>query len=264
MTNDDLLNQVQAIVSESPTYRTGGSGADGTCDCVGLIMGAMVRAGHGKYPIHSSNYFARFQTDAIRPIEDFAQLAAGMLVYKARADQADLNARYQQGGRYYNGDLLDYYHVGVITEMDPFTITHCTSTGAVNGITTDQSTKGWTHAGFVSGVEYLAEDGAEEEIEPTERTYRVTAESGATVNLRVKPSTGSAVIRRVPIGEKVTGEPRGDTWHHVVDSTGRAGYMQSRYLDPAEETEAPDLEQRVTELEGQMARVMEMLNISAG
>jgi hypothetical protein len=38
---------VEEIVAKAPTYRLGGDGSDGTCDCVGLLMGAM---DHDCYP----------------------------------------------------------------------------------------------------------------------------------------------------------------------------------------------------------------------
>ena len=65
----------------------------------------------------------------------------GELVYKARrpSDSGyDLHGRYLQGGRYWTGDTLDYYHVGIVTGVSPLEITHCTSTNGVDGITTDR------------------------------------------------------------------------------------------------------------------------------
>ena len=40
-----FLAAAQAIEKKAPTYRHGGTGADGTCDCIGLVIGAIRRAG---------------------------------------------------------------------------------------------------------------------------------------------------------------------------------------------------------------------------
>lgn len=142
------------IAAKQPTYRTGGTGKDGTCDCVGLIMGAMYALGHRRYDLHSSNYFARCQMDDLRPISSELDYRYGMVVYKARADTGDLNARYKPGGRYYVVDLLDYYHVGVVTSVMPLHITHCTSGGGVDGIKVDYAMGQWRYGGELKDVDY--------------------------------------------------------------------------------------------------------------
>ena len=40
-----FIAQVEAIAQASPVYRPGGDGSDGTCDCIGLVIGAIRRAG---------------------------------------------------------------------------------------------------------------------------------------------------------------------------------------------------------------------------
>ena len=41
-----FLAALQQMADARPTYRTGGSGKDGTCDCIGLIIGALRIAGY--------------------------------------------------------------------------------------------------------------------------------------------------------------------------------------------------------------------------
>ena len=41
VTLEAFLRGVAKIKSEAPTYREGGDGSDGTCDCIGLIIGAI-------------------------------------------------------------------------------------------------------------------------------------------------------------------------------------------------------------------------------
>lgn len=47
VTLEAFLSEVAKIKSEAPTYREGGDGSDGTCDCIGLVIGAIRRAGAG-------------------------------------------------------------------------------------------------------------------------------------------------------------------------------------------------------------------------
>ena len=39
------LSKVDEIAAEGPSYKLGHDGSDGTCDCIGLIIGAIRRAG---------------------------------------------------------------------------------------------------------------------------------------------------------------------------------------------------------------------------
>lgn len=80
---DDFLRGVQEIKSEAPTYREGGDGSDGTCDCIGLVIGAIRRAGGGWTGTHGSNYAARFAVDGLFRQVDAADLEPGWLVFKA-------------------------------------------------------------------------------------------------------------------------------------------------------------------------------------
>lgn len=221
MTNTQFVQNVLTIAATQPTYREGGTGADGTCDCIGLIMGALKRT----FPMHSTNYFARYEMDLLEPLTGVDQLHPGDLVYKARTDTSTLNDRYQPGGRYYTGDLLDYYHVGVVTAVTPLTITHCTSTGNVDGIATDGSIKGWTHVGAVDGIEY------NDEIEdpPNITTAIVTAPSGTTVNMRSRPDKNSPVLHKVPVGATVSIRTQAAGWAQILYANA-VGYMMSEYL----------------------------------
>lgn len=213
-----FLEAIRQIALRRPSYREGGTGADGTCDCIGLIMGAMYQCGRRAYDLHSSNYFARFQTEGLYALSAVDQLAPGMVVYKARNGTDKLNARYLQGGRCFNGDLLDYYHAGVVTGVKPLVITHCTSTSEANGIDEDNSISGWTHCGWVRGMSKTQE---------TADTAVVTALSGSTVNLRSRPH--GSLVARIPVGTAVTVMERADGWARVM-AEGVEGWMMDTFL----------------------------------
>lgn len=252
MTGKEFADGVADIAEKDPTYRTGGIGRDGTCDCIGLVMGAMYALGHSEYPMHSSNYFARCEVDNLQRVDAMEdELKPGMLLFKARSDgnpRYDLNASYRQGGRYFTGDLLDYYHVGVVTGVNPLEITHCTSTSHTDGIALDRTLDSWTHAGMVRGVDYRGS--AEEAME----TAIVTAQSGSTVNLRKYPDKASAKLAKVPVGEAVYVYEEADGWSKVKWN-GVAGYMMSRYLEEA----GISLEERVSALEDMVNELHRLL-----
>lgn len=221
-----FLENVRKIVETNPTYRTGGDGSDGTCDCVGLIMGAL----GGKFDLHSSNYFAREQMRSLDALVDESQLHTGSIVYKSRRDTGQLNERYKSGGRYYKkNDLLDYYHVGVVTGIDPLEITHCTSTGAVDGITTDSSIRAWSHFGDLLKVEYDSV-GEDPQQPPTAYDLAVVySEDGNPVKMRQTPSTRLDYIAKVPAGAQVEVLESADGWS-AIRWNGQRGYMMSQFL----------------------------------
>lgn len=229
-----FVSEVLSIASKKPTYRIGGTGKDGTCDCIGLIMGAMYALGHRRYDMHSTNYFARYQMDDLRPIASELDYRYGMIVYKARADTGDLNDRYKPGGRYYTGDMLDYYHVGVVTSVMPLHITHCTSGGGANGIKTDYAMGAWLYGGYLIGIDYADKGGDTMEV-----LYRATvnAPSGSTVNLRESPRTDGKLLDRVPIGTEADVWEDAQGWSHIRTDSGQVGYMQSKFLQKTEELE---------------------------
>jgi len=217
---DAFLEEIRRIAQSAPVYREGGTGADGTCDCIGLVMGAMYALGRSRYELHSSNYFARRQTDRLTPLLDAAQLSPGMIVYKARTATDALNVRYQPGGSCYNGDLLDYYHAGVVESVRPLSIVHCTSSGNANGIVIDNGCETWTHCGYVAGLE---------EPEMDVQTAIVTASSGKTVNLRKRPDLNAPLVMRVQVDAAVTVHESADGWAKVTVD-GEPVYMMEAFL----------------------------------
>ncbi len=238
MNRNTFVKNVLDIENAAPVYRTGGKGADGTCDCIGLVMGALEK----DYPMHSTNYFARYETRNLRSVAGTDDLRAGDLLYKARADQGTLNERYLAGGRYDTGDYMDYYHAGVVVTVKPLTIVHCTQTSGIKGITRDHELNGWNYAGLPSDVEdELLEQESDEAV--------VRAGSGSSVNLRTGPSLAAARVARVPLDTAVRVLEETGGWARILTPDGQTGYMMKRYLTRA----LPDLEKRIAALENRVA-----------
>lgn len=222
--NTFVLN-VEKIAAKNPSYRTGGSGKDSTCDCIGLVMGALGK----KFPMHSTNYFVRYEVDGLRPVDDPSDLHPGTLVFKSRnasSNRYDLHERYKQGGRYYTGDLNDYYHVGVVTSDNPFTVTHCTDTGLLSGIARDHSPDAWHFAAEISGMTFEEK----QEVDVMTKYATVVADSGFTVNVRKRPDKNSPVLFAVPIEETVEVSENAGEWA-TVTYNGNRGYMMAEFLE---------------------------------
>lgn len=247
-----FLAMVDIIKRLNPAYRQPGDGSDGTCDCIGLIIGALRRMGLKWTGIHGSNYAARYQTIDLKYIERVSELELGDWVFKA-CDQKGIvkkacNAgtkkhswalpdRYLAKGSYYNGDLLDYYHVGVVTKTSPLNITHMTSPRMK--VDTDLS-GGWNYHGKGKPLVNRAEKDAVTEPtqiptpEPTPSkgcAAIVVADNGLPVKMREYPSTDCRTWVKVMCGTEVTIVEPGEKWAKI-NACGRTGwYMMSQFLD---------------------------------
>ena len=197
VTQDSFLAAVDAIQAEAPTYRSGGKAADGTCDCIGLIIGALNRCGI-KWPgIHGSNWAARNAMAWMLPVSDAGDLAAGDIVFKGKRPG---ESGYALPDRYASDpDRNDYYHVGVVRSISPLRIIHCTSPG---GVTTDTKVGKWAYRGGLTLLDRSACEEPSDAVVPG--TATVTASSGSTVNLRTSSSKRSKVVTKVPVGSDVT------------------------------------------------------------
>lgn len=227
-----FLEKIDEIKALKPTYKQPGDGSDGTCDCIGLIIGAIRRMGLTWSGIHGSNYAARKVVKDLQRIPINPTLEVGDIVFKALEPgekKYDLPDRYKKGGAYYNGDLRDYYHVGVVTQADPLRITHMTTPS----VKVDTKLGKWTYYGKLKQLQGSAKP-AETEAATSNaqqiQTATVIAPSGRTVNLRSKPSTKNGVVLvRVPIGTVLTVTSNKNGWAYVRYGK-RMGYMMANYL----------------------------------
>ena len=162
---DKFLACVQENAARVREYAHGGDGSNGKCDCIGLIIGALKLAGFTWPGTHGSNWAARnamATPPGLCPISpDRGGVFLGEIVYKVRMqgeEKYDLPDHYNG-----SGDLLDYYHVGVVTGVDPLEITHCTS--VAGGIKRDNTLGQWRYGGKLKYVDYASpsEKGAPEE-----------------------------------------------------------------------------------------------------
>lgn len=221
MTIENFLAAIEEIKSLNPKYKLGHDGDDGYCDCVGMVIGAARRCGKTWSGIHGSNWAVRHYTANLHEVFSDSDLKLGDLVYKAREpgdEYYDLPSRYDD-----DDDKKDYYHIGVVTQVNPLQITHCTKSGLIDGITVDKKRGKWEWAGTLTLI-----DGEDEVIEMAQ-TATVVAKSGSNVNMRKTPAKTGLLVDRVPVGATVTVNSNNGEWAQIVYN-GQTGYMMSEFL----------------------------------
>lgn len=232
-----FLVKVMVIYNSNPKRREPGDGSDGYCDCIGLPIGASRRAGFGYSGIHGSNFSAREMTINLQPINSQSDLELGDIVYKA-VPKGHKNwtlskyPRYLPGGKYYNGDLNDYYHAGVVESLSPFRIRHMSSK-----MTTDTKINTyypWNYHGKFKPVVNAA-GGIIIPVSPDTPQAGsigaiIVAEKGGTVNLRIGPSLNKKILVRVPLEKQVEVLEPGELWCYVKYGK-TTGYMMAQFVD---------------------------------
>ena len=214
---ESFLRGVDAIAEEKPTYRLGHDGSDGTCDCIGLIIGAIRRAGGEWTGTHGSNWAARNAMDTLHAVKDPGDLQVGQVVFKAAMPgQSGYNLPDRYKG---DADTRDYYHVGVVRSVSPLEIVHCTGPGIVH----DSKLGKWNYAGWLRMVSRGNDEGEATGMQ----TAVVIAESGSTVNLRKTPH--GALEDRVPVGSTAHVLDTMDGWARITVN-GKTGWMDLKYL----------------------------------
>ena len=221
-------------------YKLGCSGANGYSDCIGYPIGAQELMGQKWNGTHGCNYAVRSRMKNFHTVSAASQLKLGQFVFKVRRPGETgyaLPPKYRMGGASYNGDLNDYYHVGVVTSVNPLEISHCSS----GGMHYDKKLGKWSRAGDCSLVDYSTDSSVTPDIQPPE-TPDMPAETGdmvvdvpddTSVNVRNKPSTSANVLTRLPEGTKVTVTSVNGAWSHIsytYQKTG-TGYVMTKFLN---------------------------------
>lgn len=224
----DFLAKVEEIAGEEPGYQHGHSGDDQLCDCIGLIIGAIRRAGGQWHGTHGSNYAARREVRELRRITRAADLTAGDLVFKAYepSDKGySLPGRYREGGSSYTGDLRDYYHVGVVLSVRPLRIRHMTTPRPKM----DTSLGKWGWYGWPRMVAGQTE--IEEEIPVGNLVqYQAKVIGDGMLNMRKEPDARAARIMQLPVGTVVDVCEEDGDWRKITYA-GKTGYVMGRYLE---------------------------------
>lgn len=212
----DFLFRVDQIANEQPTYLKGHDGSDGQCDCIGLVIGAIRRAGGSWSGTHGSNYAARREMTTFGKIHSVSDLSVGDVVYKGfspGAEKYDLPSTYSD-----DPDQTDYYHVGVVTSVNPLTITHMTSPT----IKRDTKLGAWAYNGQLKEVS----DGGDK---PVENIIISGGNTDLPINMRLKPASNSKLVAEIPQGKTGTMVERGDKWSKI-EYQSKQGYVLNTFI----------------------------------
>lgn len=241
-----LIGLFQKMYREHWPYEWGAA-REGCVDCSGAFDYAFEKLKGLNYP-HGSNSIARkFIVGEILPVSEAKPGMAAFKLHSPGEKGYDLPDKFMPGGASYNGDLNDYYHIGLVDEDTDYVLN---AKGKDYGFCRDKMTgkNGWDGVAYLKGVDY-GKTADDEKGEIPMQEAKVVLPSGAkgdTVNLRKEASTASPLIVRVPVGSTVQVEEDLGQWCRIVYGL-RAGYMLSNYLEyvgQADETDSLTPEQK--------------------
>ena len=216
-----LLTYFKRMLTEHWKY-VWGSAQTGTVDCSGAFVWAYKQEGKSIY--HGSNRIARTAVEELLPV---SKARPGMAAFKLRPPDNSkyaLPAEYKEKGSRYNGDLNDYYHIGLVGE-DGKTVWNAQSSRT--GFVASALTENWACVGYLNEVDY--EEAEEQQGQDAGNSATVTAETGESVKMRKEPSASCRVWWRVPIGATVEVLETGGTWDKIKWD-GKTGYMMNKFL----------------------------------
>lgn len=232
---DRFLNGCKRNAARIHGYQLRCTGANGLSDCIGYIIGSLELEGQKWNGTHGSNYAARYRTKNLHKVSSASQLKLGELVYKANLPGT---AEWKKSfpSTYKNSaDQNDYYHVGVVTSVNPLTISHCSG----GGMHYDKTLGKWAYAGNCSLVNYSSQDSSTPgnsepavPVTPTTGKMVVDVPNDTSVNVRNKPSTLANVLTRLPEGSIVEVTSVSGEWSHINYSYNKSGtgYIMSKFI----------------------------------
>ena len=186
-------------------------------DCSGAFVRAYKSAGLSIY--HGSNRIARVFVRQLLPPD---QARPGMAAFKGRGPGEkgyDLPGEYRPGGQYYTGDLVDYYHIGLV-DSDPQYVINAQSTQT--GVVRSKLSSGWCAVGYLKDITYGGGN-------PMQNKMMVVIGDGY-VNLRSGPDQSDSRIEKLYPGDVVTLlKDYGNGWS-FVQHCKRQGYVMTEFL----------------------------------
>lgn len=146
-----------------------GAARKGCVDCSGAFVWAYKQ--FGKSIAHGSNTIARSYVKKILPISEAKPGMAAFKIRKPGDRYYDLPAKFKKGGGSYNGDLNDYYHIGLVDETGKYVLNAQSESAGF----TRTAIKKWGAVGYLSAVEYNGGESLKHSINgPPERRVKQT------------------------------------------------------------------------------------------
>lgn len=207
----------------------------GTVDCSGAFY-YVFKLKHSLPMYNGSNRIARVYVEELIPY-DYAKanglIEPGMAAFKHYTPSSakyNLGTGYKVKGAYYNGDLNDYYHIGLVDDDTNYVLN---AQGAKTGFVRSKITENWTFVAYLKNVNYH-----KKQETPTMKTAQVvrtadTAAASKTVNVRNKPNGG--LLFTVKFGDIVNVSAEQGDWTQI-SYAGRTGWMMSKFLHITDES----------------------------
>lgn len=198
-------------------------------DCSGAFVWAFKQ--HGASIYHGSNRIAREYVDELLPLSAAKPGMAAFKLRKPGEKYYNLPSEYKQGGKHYNGDLNDYYHIGLVDDNPAYVINaQSTQTGVVRS----KLSNGWDCVAWPKAVQH--DEGSKDTMQKQV--------IGGKLNMRKEPDDNAKRIVQIPDGAIVTIDNYGDKWCHVIYED-KEGYVMTRFLAPVDEAPAPTVDDDV-------------------
>ena len=224
MTANELISLFEKMYLEKWAYGWGASSV-GAVDCAGAFVWAYRQ--HGKSIYHGSNRIQRTEILEMLPIDRWEP---GMAAFKRRTPSQQgyaLPESYHPSGKHYNGDLNDYYHIGLVDDGGGVLNAQSSKTGFVRS----KLDGSWCGVARLKQVTYEEKEGGQ--------MATIKTADGNPVKLRGDPSTKNAYLYKLASGaavevlEKAINDA-GEEWAKVK-AGNMTGYVMAKYLEGAAE-----------------------------
>ena len=248
ITLEKFLNGCKRNASRIKGYQLRCTGANGLSDCIGFVIGALALEGQKWNGTHGSNYAARYRTRNLHKVTNASQLKLGELVYKHNDPGTEVwNKSFPKATYKNHPDQNDYYHVGVVTSVNPLEISHCSG----GGMHYDKKLGKWDYAGECSLVDYGSSTSTV--TTPVSEVVSGTAVTGpgkalvdvpddTTVNVRSAASMSSKVLVKANEGTELNVLSVSGSWAKVeysFEKTG-TGYIMSKFISEQSTIDVPN------------------------
>ena len=233
-----FLAKVEDIACEEPSYRIGGTGTDGTCDCIGLIVGAVRRAGGTWTGRKGCNYAARNEVLSLTRIERVADLTVGEAVFKAREPgEKGYDAETIRNSYADSADKRDYYHIGVVESVLPLRIRHMTTPM----MKMDTTLGKWKYHGWLGRIRQDADGDPDTGAAPAAAGNNQGGELemaavliyggalGSPVNMRTSGSLQAPILGKIPQYTRAELLAKEEKWSRVRYGS-KIGYVQNVFV----------------------------------
>ena len=153
----------------------------------------------------------------------FGQIPKGALLFILKQDD-------KEPEKYKPDHIGNASHIGIYIARHDGAINSSSSRGCVcySKFAGKSISGGWNRVGLYDQFDYGLNDGQDDGKDEKPMQGTVTAQTGATVNLRKSP--GGDLIERIPVGTKVTIIDYGPEWCEVT--TGKlTGWMMTEFIE---------------------------------